>query len=206
MTSIYPNGALTDSQVAAIAKGVGFTGDNLTIATAVALAESGGVSNGTPHVNDNGTHDTGLWQINSAHTDYTTAGMMIPFANGQAAYAISGNGTDFTPWTRYRNGDYQQFMKRAAIGVAGIPSVNSANETDLGQTDPQGITGGIATGIAKATGLDAIGNLANKLLDVNLWKRSGIVILGLIILLLGFVLMMGSSKTVSGVAEKVALT
>lgn len=80
------------------------------LAAAIALAESSGDPNSTNH-NTNGSTDRGLWQINSVHGAQSTYN--IP-ANVRAAIAISGNGSNFGPWTTYTSGAYKQYLSGAA--------------------------------------------------------------------------------------------
>ena len=120
---------LTPSQVATFAHRAGFTGPGLVIATAIAHAESG--------FNDEAIGDValenaiwgpsvGLWQIRTLKKDpphirdrnWLTGS---PFNQAVAAYAISSNGTDFTPWSTFNTGAYLQYMDEA------VKVVNSLN-------------------------------------------------------------------------------
>jgi hypothetical protein len=76
------------------------------IASAIAMAESGGDPNATDN-DSNGTIDRGLWQINSVHGAQSTYN---PLQNARAAIAISSNGTNWEPWVTYQKGLYEQFM------------------------------------------------------------------------------------------------
>lgn len=81
------------------------------LAAAVALAESGGNSAASNH-NTNGTIDRGLWQINSIHGALST---FDAAGNARAAKVISGNGSDWSPWVAYTNGNYAQFLQQGGI-------------------------------------------------------------------------------------------
>lgn len=72
------------------------------MAASIAMAESGGNQYSTDH-NTNGTVDRGYWQINSTHGAQST---YDPAANARAAVAISGDGSNWTPWTTYNTGAY----------------------------------------------------------------------------------------------------
>jgi Lysozyme like domain len=76
------------------------------MAAAIAMAESGGKVNATDD-DSNGSQDRGLWQINSSHGSQS---VFTPLKNAQAAVAISANGTNWSPWVTYQNGDYKQFL------------------------------------------------------------------------------------------------
>lgn len=83
---------------------------NPAMATAIALAESGGNPNAiadTPR-----EYSVGLWQINlRAHPRYTKADMLDPTKNAAIAYELSKHGTDWTPWSTYKNGAYKRYLK-----------------------------------------------------------------------------------------------
>lgn len=109
---------LSRSQLAGLAQSVGFTGNDVNIAVAVALAESGG---------DPGAHNTkppddsyGLWQINmykdmgperrkwfgiSSNTD-----LFLPATNAKAAKIIYNKQGWADGWTTYKNGKYKDYM------------------------------------------------------------------------------------------------
>ena len=79
------------------------------IAAAVAMAESGGNPSA---VGDQGT-SIGLWQIHVPTCPKNWANpdaLKHPGVNVQAAFAISSGGTDWQPWTTFRNGAYKRFM------------------------------------------------------------------------------------------------
>jgi hypothetical protein len=76
------------------------------MAAAIALAESAGNPNAENH-NTNGSTDRGLWQVNSIWGALST---FSPTGNARAAIAISKNGTNWSPWTTYKTGAYQQFL------------------------------------------------------------------------------------------------
>lgn len=88
-------------------------GRNATIAIAIALAESGGRVDAKGGPNSNGTYDWGLWQINEIHKPSQFAKEAI-WPNWQMAYSISGNGTNWRPWSTFKNGKYLPFMGAAA--------------------------------------------------------------------------------------------
>lgn len=97
------------------------------IASAIAMAESGGLSDA---LNDNpATRDysVGLWQINyfgdlgpERTAEYGPPDYLRYHLDAQvfAAINISNDATDWTPWTKYRNGDYLTWMP----GEPGPPS------------------------------------------------------------------------------------
>jgi murein DD-endopeptidase MepM/ murein hydrolase activator NlpD len=108
------------STVAQAAMAAGFTGQGLITAVAVAGAESGFGANPGPSP----TGDYGDWQINhQAHPQYDTTRLLSdPLYNAQAAYAVSGGGANWSPWTTYTSGAYQQFLPAAEAAVSGLAS------------------------------------------------------------------------------------
>lgn len=122
--TVATSGTLTPYEIAWYAQRAGFSGTTtLTIATAIALAESGGNTAITNH-DSNGTTDYGLWQINSVHSQYNTTKLLDPGYNAGAAFLISGGGNNWTPWSTYNNGRYLQFMAAAAQAVAELTVLN----------------------------------------------------------------------------------
>jgi Lysozyme like domain len=91
-----------------VARKAGFTEPDLSIAVAIALAES----SGNPEaVGDNGD-SIGLWQIDTRfHPEYANVDLTDPQTNANAAFAIYQQaGNSFTPWTTFNTGAYQQYM------------------------------------------------------------------------------------------------
>lgn len=89
---------LSIQQIYEAARAAGFTPDQATTWTAIAMAESGGE---TGALNDQGEHSMGLWQINVGAGVRTNhwGNLNDPFVNARAAYEISRQGTDMRPWT-----------------------------------------------------------------------------------------------------------
>ena len=69
------------------------------IAAQIATAESGGNASAISP-----TSDYGLWQINSSNAPGSE--MLNPYANVREAIALSGNGTNWSPWTTFTSGIY----------------------------------------------------------------------------------------------------
>jgi Lysozyme like domain len=68
------------------------------MAAEIAMAESGGNPNAISP-----TNDFGLWQINGSNGALAT---LNPLQNAKSAIALSGNGTNWGPWTTYHSGAY----------------------------------------------------------------------------------------------------
>ncbi len=75
----------------------GSSGDAF-MAAEIAMAESGGNPNAVSP-----TDDFGLWQINGSHGALAT---LDPLGNARAAVSISGDGSDWGPWTTFTSGAY----------------------------------------------------------------------------------------------------
>lgn len=118
------NGNLSAVQIAQVASDAGFTGYDLNVAVAVALAESGGnteaynpeVAAGTPA----GQGSYGLWQIYAkVHPEFNSWNLFDPSANAAAAFSVYiGAGQTFLPWSTFKNGRYQAFLQSASDAVS----------------------------------------------------------------------------------------
>lgn len=113
---------LSADQIAAYAYQAGFRGQALTIAVAVALAESGGRSDArgdTTLTDRTWGPSIGLWQIRSLWTDKGSGGQRDelankdPRTNARHAYQISGHGQNWQPWSTYTNGAYRTHLTQA---------------------------------------------------------------------------------------------
>lgn len=111
---------LSAQQIADFANAAGFTGSNLAIAVAVAKAESSGDTSarnpksGTDRLGD---YYRGLWQISTVHKQYPDAVCYDALGNANAAYAISGGGTNWKPWETYTNGAYKKYLDEATTAA-----------------------------------------------------------------------------------------
>ncbi|WP_157979815.1 NlpC/P60 family protein [Kribbella monticola] len=118
---------LSIAEIYDAALSAGFTPQQATTWTAIAMAESGGR---TGALNDKGEHSVGLWQINVASDGGRASrygDLNDPRANARAAYAISNHGTDMRPWTTTHDShkgtaaDYRTYLDQveAVTGVQG---------------------------------------------------------------------------------------
>jgi lysozyme-like protein/excreted virulence factor EspC (type VII ESX diderm) len=123
---------LSPTQIAEYAHDAGFRGHDLTVAVAVALAESGGDPRAHNPVPPDDSY--GLWQINmlgslgpARRGEFdldSNRELFDPKENAQAAWEISGRGDSFGPWTTYTNGAYKKYLDDARRGI------RSMNEGD----------------------------------------------------------------------------
>lgn len=133
---------LSDGQIAAYASAAGFTGNDLSIAVAVCLAESGGRTNATNH-NSDGSTDYGLWQINSVHADLLSQGSWSdPADNARMAHAV-WQSSGWGAWTTYKSGAYFVYIVRgrAAATASGNAPVSFGSDA-LGIGSDGGVTAG----------------------------------------------------------------
>ena len=115
---------LSGLQIAAVAQKAGFTGQNLEIAVAVALAESGGNPRAIGDRAIGGSF--GLWQIYCVAHPYLispsnpdSVAWYDPLTNAQFAYRISG-GHNWNPWSTYKHGSYLSHMDEARAAVVAL--------------------------------------------------------------------------------------
>jgi hypothetical protein len=145
--------AFSLNEVLALLHYVGFNGQNQANMAAVAMAESGGDPNAV-HVDADGSHDRGLFQINDvAHPEVSDACAFDPVCSARQAAAIE-KGSSLGAWSTWKSGaaeawlgqveqaqrsgkwkQYQTQFQSDNIGQAG----NAANDA-------------AATGTAAATG------------------------------------------------------
>lgn len=102
MTAARTGGTLGCPQLEALWESAGGAPGAAFMAAEIAEAESGGRQYATL-ADDGGTVDRGYWQINSSHGSLST---FSAYGNARAAVLISGDGTDWTPWTTYLTGAY----------------------------------------------------------------------------------------------------
>ncbi len=114
------NAGQREAQLRDAASKAGFSGNALNMAVAIGMAESGGNSG---EVNNNpGTGDLsyGDWQINmlggmgpSRRAQYglsSNDALLDPYTNARVAYAMSGGGQNWDPWSTYKSGAYKSFL------------------------------------------------------------------------------------------------
>lgn len=116
---------LSPAEIAEVAHDAGFRGQDLTVAVAVAMAESGGDPRAHNPVPPDNSY--GLWQINMIgalgpdRRDQfdldNNRELFDPAENAKAAWEISGKGDSFQPWTTYTSGAYKQYLDDARRGI-----------------------------------------------------------------------------------------
>jgi cell wall-associated NlpC family hydrolase len=142
-------GALDANEIYEAARAAGFSPDQSVTMTAIALAESGG--NPGAH-NPNNEDSRGLWQINlEAHGGAPwTQGldMYNPRDNAIAAWHVSQQGADISPWTvthQERGARYTAFAEEARQAAASHGEPANGNfdaPTGYGDQTSAGAPGG----------------------------------------------------------------
>lgn len=130
----------TGGQVAGLAARTGLRGRKLQESVAISGAESHWDENAVSPRNSDGSVDRGLWQINSIHGKLST---LDPVGNARAMSKISGKGSNWRPWTEFKNKGYLKWMGRAARAVkliTGTAGGGLGRSRKLTVTTPAGIT------------------------------------------------------------------
>jgi hypothetical protein len=139
---------LSAREIYRFARMAGFSPDQATTMTAIALAESRG---NTGAHNPRGEDSRGLWQINvNAHRDLAGVNLYDPLENARAAFRISRQGTDASPWTTAHNKGggpaayltYRREAEAAAIAAGDGPGLgNWTGTSGYGNPFPAGAGG-----------------------------------------------------------------
>lgn len=124
------------AQIANWAYQAGFTGSDLTMAIAVAYAESSGNTNAT-HRNSNGSTDYGLWQINTANSGALQLGNWADGATNAKMARMVWNQQGWAAWVTHDTGAYRLYMPQATIAAAGYQGL-SGFISDAGGTSKRG--------------------------------------------------------------------
>lgn len=201
---------MEDREVASLAKGYAFGGSAQIIAVAVALAEHGGnVNPNAVNRNNDGSTDTGVWQINSvhrrAHPTWTETWLKDPKNNASAMSVVSKLGADWSPWRTYETGAYKAYLQRATSAhfavtdsIPDIPGVGSIPNPLEAAQDAATAIGNVGQTLA---------GFFEWITDPNTWRRIALVVLGGAVAVVGVgVLARGTEvgQAVEDAARKVA--
>lgn len=133
------HGQMSAQQIYQLAREVGFDDAGARTMAGIAMAESGG---NPLNVNTNYRTDPGgsygLTQINAkAHPTMMNPDVYDARANLRYAYEISNGGRNFTPWTTYRTGAFQQYVPSGSIsaGDTGNPNGTETGSGGWGTAD-----------------------------------------------------------------------
>lgn len=156
-------------------------------AAAVAMAETGGTGDTKAHNPIPPDDSYGPWQINmlgSLGPDRrkklgitSNTQLYDPMVNARAMVMISSGGTNFTPWTTYKDGRYKKYLKGAAAsgGSTAVPPVQQADIGDVG--------GAIAAPFKDIASIAV--DVSNWVVNPSNWLRVLYVIAGASVVLVG---------------------
>lgn len=135
---------LSEKEIAGYAKGAGFVGNDIDIAVAVAMAESGGDPKNHNGNVATGDDSYGLMQINMigsmgparrAKFGITSNDALYDPATNMRAAKIIKDDSGWGAWTTYTRGTYKQFLpkdsnalKDALLGVGGVAIENKVDQ------------------------------------------------------------------------------
>lgn len=174
-------------------------------ALSITLAESGGdpqalnINQGGPAP---GSHDRGLWQLNDHAQSISDADAFDPVKSTAYAYTLSKQWTDFGPWTGSHGLD-QANIQSAFEGL-----INAGISPVAGSSNPLETLGALASKVAGKAGsivspfsdiISALTKLLSTIMSVEWWKRIGIAILGVVVIIIALLIIFGKD-TVSSVA------
>jgi hypothetical protein len=198
---------LSADQIAAMVLARGFA--DPVRATAVVLGESGGDPQATNR-NTDGSTDYGLWQINSRwHIDtgqITQADAVDPIKSTDYAYKISNGGRDFRLWVATRQSSFAGHLDTARPAVERAQAALGRQSNSGGSwwqraaaavTFPPAFLPGLP-GMPDIPGFDipnpigaaqdaagVAATIGAKLLDPAFWRRIGLGLAGVLVLVLG---------------------
>lgn len=205
---------LTITQIAQLALNAGVqNGQQLYISVAIALAESSGRTDAV-NVNNDGSKDVGVWQINDVHKLLWTGRQddrTDPVQNAKYMFSISA-GMSWSPWTTYNDGSYNNHMQQV---MSELQNANLSRGTQVQLSNPSTLGGGYGTApqilnLSDVPGLSelkstyaTIDKFFKFLTNPDGWVRILKIGIGVIMIIAGIVLMMRSE--IVPVAELAAL-
>lgn len=200
MSGVYGTKVISDAAIATAARAGGFTGDDVVMATAIALAESGGdIYAYNPKAPD---LSYGLMQINmigdmgperrkrfglSKNTD-----LFNPAVNMRVAKAFKVSRGNWNDWSTYSAGDYKTYWNRARL-AAGSPNTPLPDGATAVNASTGGVSGA-ASSLSKA---------ADFLQQWQTWARLGMIVGGGILILVALSLISGVASSVKQAADTV---
>lgn len=172
---------LSDNAIGQLAVNAGWTGSDVPIAVAIALAESGGNSDAS-----NPSGAKGLWQVMWALHGFA-GNPYDPQTNAKAAHQVFVS-QGWNAWTVHMTGAYLVFLPRGNIAAT---NTTSSGNNNVPVSPPPNSAGGSLSGLQTIT----MGGL---------WVRVGAFLLGTILLVEGVLRMSGANKTIVQVAKTAA--
>lgn len=145
------------------------------IATAIAMAESGGNAKAHNYNPSTGDDSYGLWQINMLGNLGPSRRQQLgissndelydPCKNAKAMSAISSNGSNWSPWTTYTNGKYKSYLDSAAKAANSV----TGSASDLPLSERLGDTLSINPLDAFSQLVEPFAQISQGVLDGFLW-------------------------------------
>lgn len=139
---------LSAADIYRTARRAGFGRVQAVQATAIALAESGGRTDAVGDTRlENGTWgpSVGLMQVRTLKretgkgTDRDINRLSDPAQNLAAAYDISHGGTDWTPWSTFKNGSWMKFLPTAQKAATDAGDTTAPDGTPTVTVQPAGL-------------------------------------------------------------------
>lgn len=175
---------ISDAAIAAAARDAGIPADQIGIAVAISLAESGGdqlAHNTTPPDNS-----YGLWQINmygnlgpsrrKAWGLNSNDDLFNVQTNARAMASISKGGKDWKPWTTYTRGSYLKYVNRGRDASSGV-----------------GSSGGTTQQVGLISGIGKLGDLIS---DPAVYRKAAQYTAGALLVVLGLILLLRLQKLI----------
>ena len=194
----------TETDLVLLAKAQGLTPEQARTAGAIAWLESHGDPNAHNTNAATGDNSYGYWQINMLGDLGPTRRALLgldnneqlfdPQTNARAMRVLSSNGQDFSPWSTYKDGSAQAWMKTHLIQTEG-------GGPDQGQST----VGKIADALNPVDELKAFVDIGNKtarwVSNAENWVRVGYVVGGGALIVVGLVMMLQSTTLGSAVTQ-----
>lgn len=193
---------LSQSDIYTLAKSVGLSDSRAKVASAIAMAESGGDPNNHNPDASTGDDSYGLWQINMLGSMgperrkkfgiSDNSQLYDPQINAKAMASLSQGGGNFTDWTTYTTTDpkrsYQRFMGNTVIETATGGSGSSSGSNWVDKILPGSP---VSTAETFAQGFNKVGAWVS---NSENWVRVGYVAGGAVIIIVGLAMVLGDTK------------
>jgi hypothetical protein len=202
----------TQAELYTLALSQGLTPERARVAAAIAMAESGGNANAHNTNAKTGDNSYGLWQINMIEgRDIDVAKrrreigissneqLFDPATNARAMKVISGNGTNFYPWTTYSKGKHLQYLNNpvADLGSKDPSWLEKFTKFVAGNTIVGPVAGTADAGASAANSLGSAIETLNKgarwVSNSENWLRVGYVAGGAVLVVSGLVMVVQST-------------
>lgn len=166
---------------------------------AIALAESSGNPSARNDKDNGGTQTSwGLWQISDGTHNMPVANIMDPLTNAKQAVA-KYHSEGLTAWGSYTTGAYRQYMQQGVAPSNNLPS----GSTSTGNAQPASVSGDIGSAIGQGFA-DAFLAIFKPFIEIAVWGAE--TMLGVTLMVAGFLILVFNSKEAKGIEGEVAQT